>query len=273
MEPIDGCHRVRACLIVVFVLEVASNAAHAAEENRQTSAEEAAEKSTQPFFDTNTLQLQPSYTDVRDGGSAIQVLLRLSVAYKGLWIPGLKLWDVYSIARLEMYGEGLIKPTSPNVAGLQDWNALLLGVKPFQWGAQVGLGVYAVLPTATDSALGTQEFQLGPAFGAMVTHVRHLQIGALVEFFFSTAGAVAGLASAQVQPIIVYHLPKAFYFETNGIMKFDFNQSPHSTVPVNLHFGRGLTKHLVLTAIVEGVTTGSGVGNVTVQVNLNYLGW
>jgi hypothetical protein len=80
--------------------------------------------------------------------------VRLAVVYKGLWIPGLKLWDVYSI---------------------------------------------------------------------------------------STAGAIAGLATAQLQPIIVYHLPNAFFFKTDGIMKFDFNQSPHSTVPVNLHFGRGFT--------------------------------
>jgi hypothetical protein len=49
-----------------------------------------------------------------------------------------------------------------------------------------------------------QEFQLGPAAGAMVTHVRNLQIGALVEFFFSVAGAKSGLATAQVQPIIIY---------------------------------------------------------------------
>jgi hypothetical protein len=260
------------CLILALVLQ-SGRAARAVKPSPVSSPESAAEESTHPFFDTNTVQVQPAYTDIREGGNSTQLLVRLAVVYQYFVIPGLKLGDTYTFARVEMYGEALNTPTSPNVVGLQDWNALLLGVKPFDWGAQLALGVYAVLPTATNPALDTQEFQIGPALGAMVTHVRHLQIGALVEFFFSAAGASPGLATAQLQPIIVWNLPKAFFFKTDGIMSFDFHQSPHATVPVNLHLGHGFTSHLVVSAIVEGVTTGSGVGNVTVKLNLNYLGW
>jgi hypothetical protein len=144
---------------------------------------------------------------------------------------------------------------------------------PLHWGAQLGLGVDAVLPTATNPALDAQEFQLGPAAGAIITRVKHLQVGALVQVFFSVAGAKPDLGYAQVQPIIVYHLPHALFFKTDGIMNFDWKASPHATVPVNLHFGHAFTSHIVLSAIVQGVTTGSGAGNVTVQLNLNYLGW
>lgn len=234
------------------------------------SVEEAAEAATQPFFDTNSLQLQPAYTHFHAGGFSDQVLLRLVLAYKGILVPGFKYADIYSVARLEMYGASL---SPSNVVGLQNWNGLMLAVKPYGWGAQLALGVYSVFPTATNAALDAQEFQLGPAFGAMITHVRHLQIGFLGEFFFSVAGSTPGLAIAQLQPIIVYQLPKAFFFKSDGIMQFNLRSSPYATVPVNLHFGRGFLPHLVLSAIVEGVTYGSGVGNFTLRLNLNYLAW
>lgn len=234
---------------------------------------EAAEKATQPFFDTNSLQLQPAYTDIHDGGNDTQLLVRLFVVYHSLLIPGVKTLDIYTLARLEMYGESLNTPANPNVVGLQDWNALFLAIKPFRWGAQVALGAYAVIPTATNAALDTQELQLGPALGAIITRVRHLQIGILAEFYFSVAGTTPDLAHSQVQPILVYHLPKAFFLKSDGIAQFDFHKSPHATVPVNIHFGRGITSHLVISAIVEGVTTGSGFANVTTKLNLNYLAW
>jgi hypothetical protein len=257
------------CLIIAALAPLLAPRALAVEQTPEIAAHAAAH----PFFDRNQLQVQPAYTDIHDGGNSTQLLVRLALVYPALWIPGLKVGNIYSFARLEMYAESLNTPTSPNVVGLQDWNALVLGVKPFAWGAQIALGAYAVLPTATDPALDAQEFQLGPALGAVVTHVRHLQFGALVEFSFSVAGTTPGLATAQVQPVIVYQLPKAFFFKTDPMMKFDLNSSPHATVPANLHLGHAFTSHLVLQAIVQGVTTGSGVGNVTGQLNINYLGW
>jgi hypothetical protein len=234
--------------------------------------DDAVDKAEHPFL-TNTLQIQPAYIDIRDGGNATQILVRLGVVYHYLFIPGIKVAETYSFARLEMYGKSLNSAASPNTVGLQDWNALLLGVEPFRWGAQVGLGAAAVLPTATSPALDSREFQLGPAIGAMITRVPHLQIGALVEFLFSVAGTKPDLGYTLVQPIITYHLPRAFFFKTDGIMSFDFEKSPRATVPVNLHFGHAFTPHLVISAIVEVVTTGSGVGNVTAELNLNYLAW
>jgi len=182
--------------------------------------------------------------------------------------------DFYTFARLEMYAEALNKPApATSAVGLQNWNALWLGAKPFHWGAQLGLGVTAVLPTATNLALDNQEFQLGPAVGGLVTHVKHLEIGALVQFLFSVAGATPDLAYVEFQPIITYHLPRAFFFKTDPIMSFDFKHSPTATVPVNLHFGRALTSYFSLQVIGEYVTTGSGHGNFTFQLNLAYVNW
>jgi hypothetical protein len=233
--------------------------------------EDAARKATNPLALTNTLQAQPAYTDVHAGGNSTQLLVRLGLAYRYFLLPGLRLGDTYTFARLEMYGEALDSP-SKSVVGLQDWGALLLGIKPFAWGAIVGVGVDAMLPTATNPALGSQQLQLGPAAGALVTHVRPLQLGVLVQAFFSVTGT-PDLAYLQVQPIIVWHLPKALFLKSDGILKFDFEKAPRVTAPVNLHFGHAFTSHLAISAITEVVTTGSGVGNVTLQLNINYLAW
>jgi hypothetical protein len=260
-----------ANLRAIVVAAIVARAALAAEATH--SVEDAARAAPNPFFDTHSLQLQLAFTDIHAGGYSVQGLARILLAYDGLFLPGVKLGNIYSLARLEMYGEALRPSSTPSATGLQDWNMLLLGVKPFAWGAQVGLGVYSVLPTATNPALDAQEFQLGPATGFMITHVRRVELGALVDFSFSVAGTTPGMATAQLQPIVIWHVTKPFFFKTDAIMKLDLKKSPYATVPVNLHLGYALTSRLVLSGIVEGVTTGSGLGNVTAELNLNYVGW
>jgi hypothetical protein len=255
--------------VLAFLL-IGCSVAAASEPSPQ---EDAAQKATNPFSLTNTLQVEPRYIEIESGGNATQLKVQLGIVYKSLFIPGVKVGDTYSFARLEIYAKSLNKLDSPNVVGLQDWQLLFLGVKPFAWGALVGLGLDALLPTATNPALDTQELELGPAVGAMLTRVRHLQIGVLARFYFSVAGTTADLAYTLVQPIITYHLPKAFFFKTDGIMNFDFKKAPWATVPVNLHLGHAFSDHMVVSAVVEGVTTGSGVGDVTIKLNLNYTKW
>jgi hypothetical protein len=239
---------------------------------RAVAADEpSVQKATNPFALVNTLQLEPRFVVVHAGGNEEQLELLVGVAYHALWIPGVKVSDVYSFARLEMYGESKNQPNHL-VIGLEDWLGLLLAVKPFSLGS-LALGVATELPTATNAALGAQEFELGPATGAMLTRVHNLQVGFLGRFLFSVAGATPDLGYVLFQPLLTYHLPKNFFFKSDGIMNFDFRHSPHATVPVNLHLGHGFTDRLVLSAVVEGVTTGSGRGNVTVKLNLNYFNW
>jgi len=94
-----------------------------------------------------------------------------------------------------------------------------------------------------------------------------------VQFLFSVAGTTPDLAYTELQPIVIYHLPSAFFLKTDPIMRFDFKHSPTATVPVNLHFGRALTPRFAINVIGEYVTTGSGDGNFTVQLNLAYVNW
>ena len=259
--------------LLVVLAALASARAAAADPRPPSPIEAAADAATNPFPLANSVQLQPAYTDVHAGGSTTQLLVRVGLFYRGLFVPGLALAGLYTFARLEMYAESLDRPPSPLAVGLQNWNALWLGAKPFAWGAQLGLGVAAVLPTATDPALDDQEFQLGPALGAYLTRVPHVDFGALVQFLFSVAGTTPDLGYVWVQPIITWHLPRAFFLKTDPIWKFDFRNAPAATVPVNLHVGRAVSAHTAINGIVEVVTVGSGKANVTVQLNVAYVRW
>jgi hypothetical protein len=159
----------RRCALLTLALALFCLPARAAE----LTAEDASTITTRPFPLANRLEFQPEYTDIRAGGNATRLQIRLGVAYHGLFLPGLKVLDFYSYVRLEMYGESLNQSAS-RAGGLQDWNALLLAVKPFDWGAQVGFGLSSILPTATDPALDQQEFQLGPAAGVTITRGKRL---------------------------------------------------------------------------------------------------
>jgi hypothetical protein len=227
---------------------------------------------TNPLFEINSLQLQPAYTNMHHNGNAAELLLRLALTYDALFIPGLAVDDFYTVYRLEMYAASLNRTGKSNVSGLRDWNALVLSIKPFTWG-QVGFGAYAVLPTATSAALGSQELQLGPAFGVVIAAVPHLVVGALVELYVSVFGPVPSLASVQLQPIVAYHFSDELFVKSDGIIGFDITHAPAATVPVNLHVGYAITPGFVISLIAEWVAAGRGLGNVTGKLNLNYFDW
>ena len=82
--------RLARCLLVVLATLAMQRPADAA----GPGPAEAAEKSTQPFFDTNSIQLQPAYTDVHDGGNNTQMLVRVAVVYPNVLIPGVRAWGI-----------------------------------------------------------------------------------------------------------------------------------------------------------------------------------
>jgi hypothetical protein len=267
--PVGPALAGRASLLALALLAGAARA----DDTDIVACQAAARTVNDPFPRSNLLQFQVTYRDIVAGGNATQVLVRLGVFYRGLLLPGLLIGDLYSFVRLEMYAESLNRLPSVSVVGLQDWNALWLGAKRFDWGVHVGAGVAAVLPTATDPALDPREFQLGPALAALVTHVPNLDAGVLVQFLFSVAGTTGDLAYVRVQPIVTYHLPMAFFLRTDPIWRFDFRHDPVATVPVNLHLGRALTARFTLDTVFEYVTTGEAEGDFLVRLNLGYVNW
>ena len=76
-------------------------------------------------------------------------------------------------------------PTA-NKSGFADLALLDLLIYDASWG-RWGVGGVAILPTASDPALGSEKYSLGPAFVA-IRKQGALQYGALAQGFFSVAG-------------------------------------------------------------------------------------
>ena len=70
--------------------------------------------------------------------------------------------------------------------GLTDTSLVDVIIKHTSWGRQ-GFGAGVILPTASDPALGTEKWSIGPAYAAM-TKIGKFQGGFLAMWMFSVAG-------------------------------------------------------------------------------------
>jgi hypothetical protein len=133
--------------------------------------------------------------------------------------------------------------TSPDgqggsVVGTGDLNIIDLfpfGLKKAKM--EIAIGPQFTFPTASETLTGTGKYQAG--FATLAIAPRKWGIGgALVTWQHSFAGDDSRTYqhNMQVQPLIIYNLPQAWYLRSTATMNFDFAQS-HYVVP--LGFGAG----------------------------------
>ena len=93
--------------------------------------------------------------------------------------------------------------------GLADTTWLDLFLFPFSAG-RWGLGPVLVIPTATDPALGSEKWQLGPA-GVIIAKAGNLQYGFLSQWFLSVAGESDrdDINNLAMQPFASYGIGKS----------------------------------------------------------------
>lgn len=99
---------------------------------------------------------------------------------------------------------------------------------------RLALGVSAILPTATDPALGSEKWSLGPAAGT-VARLGDLTLGAIALANFSVAGKSDRdeVSALTIQPIGSYGLSNGWSLELSEISyNYDFKQGKWSTVPL-----------------------------------------
>ncbi len=96
-----------------------------------------------------------------------------------------------------------------------------------------GVGPVALIPTGTDSALGTGKFGLGPTAVAL-TQNGPLTVGFLANHIWSVAGEGnrSDVNSTFLQPFINYSLPTATSFFLNTETTYDWTSS-QASVPLN----------------------------------------
>ena len=105
---------------------------------------------------------------------------------------------------------------------------------------RLGAGPSAVFPSAGDDRTGSGKWQLGPNFLVIYSGVPHLTLGFLAQATFSFAGDSdrEDIAPFQIEPIIVYHLPKGWYlrwgdnFLTTDLRTGDYN------IPLSIGAGK-----------------------------------
>jgi hypothetical protein len=235
---------------------------------------EAAQVASYGLYPSRLFELRPSYTDLRQGGSETDLVLRLAFPMNCVIVPGLTIKGVYTIFRIDLPAVSLNTPKG-FFGGLSDTHIIDGAVIPFKWGA-LGIGFGTIFPTATNAVLGFHSFQIGPGGGISVWGIKNvLSFTVLLEQLFGVLGPQdRPLPSVlAVEPSILMSLPMAFYLETQPIMTFDWNHSGSATIPVNLRVGHAFTSHLVMAFEPEWIATGDGKNNVRFRLILSYVGW
>jgi hypothetical protein len=250
---------------------VASQAPAASETSTEEERDEAEGEVTTPLPVKKQLKFKPMYT-FPNGPTRYKAELQFEslLPYDAVFIPGLKLEGIWSVARLQMTGESL-QNAAGVAGGLEDLNFVDLAAMPLG-PLNLGLGGATVFPLATSSELGQGKWQVGPAAAFHTYPVRALKVEALVQGLWSVAGSSQrpNLGYATVQPFLSVYLPASLFLSSDAQMSFYWSGGA-TTVPVNLGFGRAFSQHFV-GVIKCGVTVaGAGQGQIKGEVDLDFL--
>ncbi|OOO19711.1 hypothetical protein [Agrobacterium pusense] len=187
----------------------------------------------------------PSFNDAPGDPHANQFLLR-----------GLIPTDMFGLPQLFRFT--LPIATSPDVpdgyvTGLGDLTLIDLFVLPKQGEITFAAGPVLVLPTATDSSLGSGKWQIG-ASGAVVAPQSWGLLGGFVTYQTSFAGSDdrEDVNLATIQPIVNFNLMDGWYLRSSAIWNFNL-ENGSSYIPVGLGIGKviPLEKGITINAFVE----------------------
>lgn len=155
--------------------------------------------------------------------------------------------DVNLITRtiLPVVGRPSFAPGDGGEVGLGDLNpSLFLSPKdpiPFAGGQLIwGAGASFLLPTATDSTLGTGKVAIGPSAVGLVLRPPWV-VGALASTVWSVAGPSGrdDVALTVVQPFVNYNLDRGWFLTTSPIITANWEaDGDRWTVPVGGGVGR-----------------------------------
>ncbi|HVU07360.1 MAG TPA: hypothetical protein VHG89_02320 [Verrucomicrobiae bacterium] len=168
----------------------------------------------------------PSYDDLSDSDSNTGLL-------RGILPHKLFGWPQILRATLPI----ATSPTPNSTSGLGDLN--VFDVALFKAGKlQLGVGPQITLPTATDDRLGTGKLQAGAAVLAIAPQSWGL-VGGLVTWQHSIAGEGSRPVqnNLQMQPFLIYNLPKGFYARSTALWNFNL-QTDDYYIPVGAGAGK-----------------------------------
>jgi hypothetical protein len=216
------------------------------------------------------VRLEPEYTMVASGGNTSELLARGLLVYHGWLLPGLGPEDAASALRIDLPLQRSDTPTG-RATGLGKVELLQLSGTSFGWGS-IGSGLAMVLPTATSSVLGSDDVQLGPAFYGDLRSIPHLPLSLVMRSLFALGSASSRSAAfeTKLQPNVSVELRDDISLSSNGEIEIDW-LAHTATVPVNLRVGYSFSRHWYVEAGPEVVVSGSSRGDVTFDLEVDYL--
>lgn len=117
----------------------------------------------------------------------------------------------------------------------------------------MGIGPLFVLPTATNSLVGSGKWQIGFA-GVMIHPQKWGMLGGLLTYQHSFAGDKDRRTQNLMtfQPVFLYNLPQRYYIRSTAVMNFDF-ESENRYIPLGLGLGKvwPLKSGTVINAFIE----------------------
>lgn len=150
-------------------------------------------------------------------------------------------WNMISRTILPVISQSDIAPGSGHQFGLGDvTQSLFFSPKqPTSNGIIWGVGPAFLIPTATDSLLGSKRWGLGPT-AVVLKQSKGLTYGFLVNHIWSVASVGNGhdpshptISSTFIQPFLSYTTPTAWTYGINTESTYDWKQRQWA-VPVNL---------------------------------------
>lgn len=210
----------------------------------------------------------PSFIDTPGDPHANQFLFR------GL-IPS----DMFGMPQLLRFT--LPVATSPDepdgyVTGLGDLTLMDIFILPKKGDVTFGAGPLVVLPTATDSSLGSGKWQVG-GVGVAVAPQEWGMLGGLVTYQTSFAGRDSreDVNLFTFQPIVNVNLSDGWYLRSSATWNFNL-ESGSSYVPIGLGVGKviPLEKGITMNAFIEPQYTawndGSGAPRWQIFAGMNF---
>jgi hypothetical protein len=145
-------------------------------------------------------------------------------------------WNLITRTIFPIISQDNIYPGAGSQFGLGDLTEQLFfsPKKPTAGGIIWGVGAVAILPTATDSKLGTEKWSLGPA-GIVITMRGPWTLGALGNHAWSIAGKNdrQDISNTFMQPFAAYTWPSAWTASFQSETNYNWETEKWS-VPVNV---------------------------------------
>ena len=190
-----------------------------------------AQELTNPIADLMTIPIQMTYDQnigPKDKGSKVQTNIQPVIPFE----IG-EDWNLLTRTILPVVRQNDIFPGAGSQFGLGDTSvSMFFSPKKPTNGVIWGAGPIALLPTATDSKLGTKKWGIGPA-GILVAMIGPWTLGGLSNHVWSVAGSGSNdISSTFIQPFGAYTWPSAWTVSLQSESTYDW-KGKEWAIPVN----------------------------------------